>query len=437
MPIPVILPKFGFTLETATIVQWLKREGDTVRAGDPICEVTTDKVNMEVEAPEAGTLHGLQYEAGTEVPVTQVIAYIVRAGEAWIGASPTKSPESQTTVSTSITTPEPIAEIAATPVARRVAESSNVDLTRLQGSGPNGRIMRRDVESALGEPPGKVRATPAARHLAREAGIDLPAFAGTGPHGRIQGNDVRAAISNLPIEQTVADSTPKPAEEFTIVKLAGMRRTIATRLQQSFQTAPHIFFDAKIDMAGIDSLRQRLKARKEKISITAVIVKACAWTLQRHPWLNATLQGDEISLWSTANIGVAVALEEGLVVPVIHHAERLSMREIQTAVDTLAERARNNMLHVNDVLDGTFTISNLGMYGVDRFTAIINPPQVAILAVGRAVKQFVPDENDQPVVRALMSVTLSADHRVVDGAHAANFLADLRLALEEPALLAW
>jgi len=157
----------------------------------------------------------------------------------------------------------------------------------------------------------------------------------------------------------------------------------------------------------------------------------------RHPWLNCTLEGENIELWPTANIGVAVALDAGLVVPVVHHAERLSMQSIQTSVDDLAARARENTLKVTDMVDGTFTISNLGMFGVDRFTAIINPPQVAILAVGRTQQQFVPDANGQPVLRSFMNVTLSADHRVVDGAHAANFLQDLRGVLEEPALLAW
>jgi pyruvate dehydrogenase E2 component (dihydrolipoamide acetyltransferase) len=216
-----------------------------------------------------------------------------------------------------------------------------------------------------------------------------------------------------------------------------MRRTIANRLQKSFQSAPHIFFDAQIDTTAVDSLRQRLKARNEKLSVTSLLVKACAWTLMRHSWLNATLDGEQVSLWPTANIGVAVALDAGLIVPVVHHAERLTMRDIQMKVDDLTNRARSNRLHVNDMVDGTFTISNLGMYGVDRFTAIINPPQVAILAVGRAVRQFVPDENDQPVLKSLITVTLSADHRVVDGAQAALFMQDLRMVLEDPALLAW
>jgi pyruvate dehydrogenase E2 component (dihydrolipoamide acetyltransferase) len=216
-----------------------------------------------------------------------------------------------------------------------------------------------------------------------------------------------------------------------------MRRTIAQRLQKSFQTAPHFFTEMQIDMTGIESLRHKVKARREKLSVTSVLVKACAAALLRHPWLNSTTDGDEVAMWPTANIGIAVAVESGLIVPVVHHAEKLSLSGTQQQVDHLIERAHANTLHINDMLDGTFTISNLGMYGVDSFTAIINPPQVAILAVGRTMQYFVPDTNGQPVLGSFMKITLSSDHRVVDGVHAAEFLQDLRNVLEEPALLAW
>ncbi|MCA0453799.1 MAG: 2-oxo acid dehydrogenase subunit E2 [Chloroflexi bacterium] len=443
MPIPIILPKFGFTLETADIVQWLKQDGDTVRAGDPICEVTTDKVNMEVEAPESGTLMNPLYAAGATVPVTEVIAYLLRPGEARPSKLPTAAPASESVLTAADIQPATTesAGTSVSPVAQRIAEAGNVDLSQIKGSGRNNRIVRRDVEGALTRPDGKVRATPAARHLAKEAGIDLLTVSGSGPRGRIQSADVEAAGQAVtPVEQV-----PPPAssplilsgEQPRIVKMEGMRRTIANRLQKSFQTAPHIFFDAAIDTGGIEKLRQSLKARDEKLSVTTILVKACAGVLMRHPWLNATLDGEEIALWPTANIGVAVALEAGLVVPVVRNADRLSMHAIQTSVDELAKRARENTLKVPDMVDGTFTISNLGMFGVDRFTAIINPPQVAILAVGRTQQQFVPDANGQPVLRSFMTVTLSADHRVVDGAQAANFLQDLRTVLEEPALLAW
>ncbi len=446
MPIPIIMPKFGFTLESCDIVQWLKQDGDPVRSGDPICEVTTDKVNMEVEAPEAGTLINLLYPAGATVPVTEVIAYLLRPGE----ARPTDLPGAASSAAPSkppALSPPPVltaapSAVSASPVAQRMAEAANLDLSQIQGTGPNNRITRRDVEQALVAPasevPGKVRATPAARHAAEQMGVDLASVSGSGPRGRIQAADVQQAAAQAPAPPASAPVvTPIMSDQPQIIRIEGMRKTIATRLQKSFQTAPHIFFDAQIDMSGIETLRAKLKARNEKLSVTTVLVKACAGVLLRHPYVNATTDGESISLWPTANIGVAVALEAGLVVPVVHHAERLSMQTIQAQVDDLAGRARGNALKVNDMLDGTFTISNLGMFGVDRFTAIINPPQVGILAVGRTMQQFVPDANGQPILKSFMTITLSADHRVVDGAQAAQFMQDLRHVLEEPALLAW
>jgi pyruvate dehydrogenase E2 component (dihydrolipoamide acetyltransferase) len=450
MPIPIIMPKFGFTLESCDIVEWLKQEGQSVRAGDPICEVTTDKVNMEVEAPEAGTLWNLLYKAGDTVPVTEVICYLLRPGEA---APENTAPQVTATPHVAIAgaaapvTEDSARSVAATPVARRVAEQSGVDLTGITGTGPQNRITRRDVEAATApapalDLPGKVRATPAARALADQSNVDLTSVRGSGPRGRVQATDVQAALSAAPVA-SVSEPAPIPVVAASpgsgprVVKLEGMRKTIATRLQKSFQTAPHIFFDAQVDTAGIDGLRARLKARKEKLSVTAVLVKACAWSLLRHPWLNATIDAETVSLWRSVNVGVAVALENGLIVPVVHGAESLSLSAIQPKVDDLAARARTNKLTLPELSDGTFTISNLGMYGVDRFTAIINPPQVAILAVGRTQRQFVPDAQDQPTLKSFMQLTLSADHRVVDGAQAAQFLNDLRMVLEDPAMLAW
>ena len=218
-----------------------------------------------------------------------------------------------------------------------------------------------------------------------------------------------------------------------------MRRTSATRLQKSFQEAPHVFFDAAIDVTAAEALRAAANARlakdQPKISLTAILAKACAWALGRHPLLNSWLVGDEIQVLGPVNLGVAVALDEGLIVPVVKDAAGLGLAQLAAAIADLAERARTNRLRPDDVADGTFTISNLGMFGVDRFTAIINPPQVGILAVSRARAQFVPDEQGRPVSRPILTVTLSADHRVVDGAVAARFLKDLRDGLETPSLL--
>jgi len=462
MPVEIILPKFGFTLETADIVQWLKQEGDKVRSGDPICEVTTDKVNMEVEAPENGTLWKFLYPQGATVPVTRVIAVMLRPNEqppadsaALIqeryGDTPFAAAPSATDTAAPLPTVATATKTAMTPVARRVAQAANVALDNVTGTGFNNRITRRDVEAVLtaAEPTrttasGKPRATPAARALAHDSGVDLHAVNGSGARGRVQRVDVErylhtqptAAAHPLPVE-TISAAPSNDHTDRTVIKMAGMRHTIAARLQKSFQDAPHIFFDAQIDTRAIEALRESAKARKEKLSVTTILVRAAAWTLLRHPFVNATLQGDEITQWHTANIGVAVALQDGLIVPVIHHVESLGLGAIQTRLDDVVTRSQNGGLRLHDMSDGTFTISNLGMYGVDRFTAIINPPQVAILAAGRTQRVFVPDESDQPVPKSFMQVTLSADHRVVDGAQAALFLNDLRDALQDPTRLLW
>jgi pyruvate dehydrogenase E2 component (dihydrolipoamide acetyltransferase) len=325
-----------------------------------------------------------------------------------------------------------------------MAADHGLDLVGVPGTGPGGRINKSDVAAALaraaepaeGTPDGKVRATPAARRVAREQGIDLQDVAGSGPRGRIQRADVLA----LP-----AGPAAPEAPGFEIVPLTGMRRTIATRMQHSYQTAPHITLTVEVDMSAAQALRGELNARAEvlglpRVSVTAVLVKVCAWALQRHRWANASLHGEEIHLHQRSNIGVAVALEEGLIVPVIHGAERLGIAEIVVQLSELAERARQRRLTPQDVSGGTFTISNLGMYGIDRFTAILNPPESAILAVGRIVKRHVVIERgdrDEVAIRPMMNVTLSADHRILDGASAARFLRDVADALEHPNLLLW
>jgi pyruvate dehydrogenase E2 component (dihydrolipoamide acetyltransferase) len=216
--------------------------------------------------------------------------------------------------------------------------------------------------------------------------------------------------------------------EVEVVPMSSMRRTIASRLQQSYQQVPHIFFDADVDLTAIEGLR----AYAGKVSITAFLTRITAWALTKHPFINSRLDGGNILLMKNINIGIAIALDDGLIVPVIRNADQKPVLQIAQEISSLTERARASQLKLEDLADGTFTISNLGMFGVDRFTAIINPPQTAILAVSRAVKKFVPDENDQPVLRPMMTVTLAVDHRVIDGALAALFLRDLRDGLERP-----
>lgn len=451
MPREVILPKFGFTQESAEIVRWLKQPGEKVEAGDPIVEVTTDKVNMEVESPATGILDGLLYKEGETAPVATVIAYIRSASEPPMGGGVLAAAPASAVSSTPAPALAPAPRMS--PVAANVARESGVDLSQVQGSGPGGRVMKRDVVGAL--PYGKVAAVPAARRLAKELGVDLQEVQGTGPEGRVQSVDVRAfqstaraapAIAPTPAPVPAAVPVPSaaptaalPSNVLKVIPLTGMRLTIANRMQKSAQEAPHITFDADIDMTAAEALRTRANALlsegQPKISLTVILAVACARALKRNPMMNSRLDGQQIVLLRDINLGIAVALEEGLIVPVVHGIDRKGLTEIAVDLASLVDKARNNRLRPEDVVDGTFTISNLGMFGVDRFTAIINPPQCAILAVGRIVKRIVPDENDRPVVRPLMTATLSADHRVVDGAVAARFLRDVRETLEHPELL--
>ncbi len=436
MATPVIMPKFGMAQETGTIVEWLAKEGDQVSKGDVLLRVETDKVVMEVESPGDGLLAGIKYRAGDEVPVTEVIAYLLAPGEEPPGPQPASATPAPTT-----SAPPSTKSINATPVARRMAQRAGVSLSDVAAMvGYERRLGKEEVQAYLaqkGKPvtPAvtgqKVRATPAARRASREHNVPLTAVPGSGPRGRIQEKDVlRFAIKSPEVAPV-----PGPRE---IVPLTGMRKTIARRMQGSYQTVPHVTFTLDVDMSQAIAMRDRLQAEvgaETKISMTAVLVKAVAWALGHHRWMNAQLVDDEIHLLSEVNIGVAVALDEGLIVPVVRGANAMGITQIAAAVNDLARRARANQLTPDEVTGGTFTISNLGMFGIDQFTAIINPPETGILAVGRIARRFVPDENDQPITRPMMTLTLSADHRVVDGATAARFLHDVKRVLEEPLLL--
>jgi len=434
MPTPILMPKFDMLQEAATVLRWLYREGDQVAQGDPLLEVETDKVVMEVEAPATGILGGIRAQAGAVVPVTTVIAFVVQAGE--------RLPDDQPVAAQpQLATPAQPAR-RATPLARRYAAQAGIDILAIPASQPAGRIMRQDVERYLAqlvttqrESPsdaGRPRATPAARRLARQHRLDLAQIAGSGPHRRVQAADVRAA------SHASASPLGEPSIR-EVVPLQGIRQVIARRMQQSYQTAPHFTLSLDVDMSNALALRDELNARaaadQPRVSITALLVHICGAALQRHHWLNASLRDDAIQLYEPSNIGVAVAIDAGLIVPVIKHVERLDLIEVARRLAELTMRAQQGQLTLNDTSGGTFTISNLGMYGIDHFTAIINPPQSAILAVGRIAKRAIVVERatqDEVVIRPMMNLTLSVDHRVLDGAIAARFLHDLAAALEQP-----
>ncbi len=447
MPVPFIMPKFDMDQEKATIISWSKKEGDIVKADETILTVETEKVAIDVPCPASGTLAGILYKDGDVVPVTEVIAYILKQGETLAdlpkAGLPTPPPKPEpfddaqgraVPVSQAVAAP-----VSATPVAARMAKEKGVDLSKVPASGD--KITKEDVERYIEsqKPAGRVTvpATPAARRVARESGVALEAVAGSGPGGRVLSADVLATARPFPAS-TVTNGNGREAE---VVPLTSIRRTIAQRMQQSFQESPHIALTVEVDMTEAENARKRFNLQAEKlgqpkITVTALMIKVVAWALVRNPYINASFNGDSISLWKDVNIGVATAVSLGLVVPVLKGADHLGVSEINMRLIDLADRARENKLKLEDVQGGTFTISNLGMFGIRQFRAVINPPESAILAVGSVVrKPIVVDDQDRVEVRPMMSLTLSADHRVIDGVVAARFLSDLVTGIEAPNVL--
>jgi pyruvate dehydrogenase E2 component (dihydrolipoamide acetyltransferase) len=493
MPIAVIMPKFEMTQETGTVGAWLKAEGDFVHKGEPILEIETDKVSMEVEAPADGTLVAIAAGPRDVVPVGQPIAYLVRTGEAWpapaMESAPPPAPASEPMPS-----PAPLPDredkadappphtVVASPVAARMAAELRLDLSAVTGTGLNGQVTRKDIDSYLNgtggapippteaaAPPmvgngfspdgaAPVRAVPAARRLARELGIDLRQVRGAGPDGRIQSTDVRAfaagtaaAAPSAPVEalpvavapapSALAEATPtsmaagSPAVR-RMIPLTSIRRTIAERMAASVREAPQFTVSVDADMTRALAIVEDLKAGaatdKPRVTLTALLIRVCAWALTEHPDANSAFADGQIAEWDEVNIGVATALDAGLIVPVVRGADRLGLRAIAGQLADLTARARAGRLKLDELQGGVFTLSNLGMFGVDRFTAILNPPQAAILAVGRIAKRAVVVDDDQVAVRPVATLTLTADHRVLDGAAAARFLATIQRALEHP-----
>ena len=425
------MPKFGFTQEESEILEWLHTEGDNVEKGDPIVVVSTDKISMEVEAPETGILSGIRYQIGDTVPVTEIIAYILQPGEKLpkIKQKEKKSKESERV--------EEKTGKSATPLAKKLIEEKSLDIDVLAGTGENGKITKADVEKFLSHKkviPGKIKATPAARRIWVEENISLFEINGSGPEGRIQADDVKQKIIALKKTDTGGDVSIT-----NTIPLIGMRRTIAQNMQRSMQEAPHMTLQIDVPMDALENMRKEINAKQEKksekVSLTAVITKAVALSLKRNPILNSQYSEKEIKILGEIHIGIATALDEGLIVPVIHNADRKDIRQISKEIIDLTERARKAKLKPEDLSNGTFTISNLGMYGIDRFTAIINSPQSAILAVGKMNRCFVPTDTDIPAIQKIITFNLSADHRVMDGVQAAKFLSDLKNIISEPKVL--
>jgi pyruvate dehydrogenase E2 component (dihydrolipoyllysine-residue acetyltransferase) len=411
MATEIKLPRLGQGMESGTIVKWLKSEGDQVEKGEPLYELDTDKVTQEVEADASGVLLKIAISEG-EVEVGKTIAVIGEQGEsvesvdvgddAQEEGSPARAREQE---------------------RERGREASTNQVTELrQPSTTNGRI----------------KASPLARRIARERGIDLSNVAGTGPEGRVVAEDVeRAAATGAPAV-AAPSAAPAPApipEEVEVEQLSSMRKTIARRLTEAWQ-APVFQLGITVDMGRALEVRQRLvelHGDGAKPTVSDLLTKVSAMALMRHRAVNALYKGDEIELHPTANIGIAVAIPQGLVVPVIRGCERKTIAEIATDRADLVERARAGKLKQQDLDGGTFTISNLGMFGIERFIAVLNPPQAAILAVGATEEKPVVVDGEV-VVRPRLELTLTCDHRAIDGATGAQFLGDVKAFVEEPGL---
>ena len=383
----VIMPKMGQTMERGKIIKWLKKDGEEVRRGDPLLEIETDKTTIEVEARESGILKIIA-EEGEEVPIATTIAYIVKEGETIPeGKEPKKTPEKAEATA--------VKRVKASPLARKIAEEKGIDLTKVQGTGPGGRITKNDVLA----------------YLEREAKA--------------------ASAEKASMESTLP--------EYEVVPMSSMRRAIARKMVESKTYAPHFYVTVQVDMTEAVRMRENLiplfEAKKGvRLSFTHLLIKAVASALEKYPQLNATFEEDEIRIWKDVNIGIAVSLEDGLIVPVLRGANKLDLFEIASQANELVTKAREKRLREDEFSGGTFTISNMGVVGVDSFIAIINIPETAILATGRiSDKPAVVD--GELTIRKMMNMTLSADHRVVDGVTAAKFLQEIKRLLESPYLL--
>jgi pyruvate dehydrogenase E2 component (dihydrolipoamide acetyltransferase) len=441
------MPKLSDTMTEGTLVAWKKKKGDKVSAGDVIAEIETDKATMEWESPEDGTLIEIYVEEGGKVNVGDKIAFIGGEGEA-SPAEPKeekKKPESEEKEEKK-TAPKKKAQTETekpAPAEEKEADTSPPQENKKEAKPSEQKksfTPAKPAVEAKAETGGeaRVKASPLARRIAAELGVDISAVKGTGPEGRVTETDVRAAGKAKGAPQAAAPRIY--AGEGSRINLTGIRKVIAERLVASKGPVPHFYLNIEIDAGPLMSARAELKSAGEgadaaKITVNDFVLKASVEAAVRVPKANASFDVDAIVQYSDVNLAIAVAIEDGLVTPVIRAAQGKSLREISEAVKDLAHRARNKRMKPEEFQGGTFTVSNLGSYGIDSFSAIINPPQGFILSIGTIVKKAVIDNCDQIVVGQRMSIGMSCDHRVIDGALGAEYLKELRQLLENPALL--
>jgi len=457
MAVEVIMPKAGSEMEEGEIVQWFKNEGDHVEEGEVLLEIVTDKVNMEVEAEATGTLLKILAQAGDVVPVVKTIAWIGEPGEKIPGASESGEVAPAETVIEKKVDYTPVKEVEkvdysglrATPAARAYARKKGIDLSKVKGSGPKGRIHKDDVlDYKLNS---KVKISPLAERIAKIEGINTESIVGTGPNGKIMKADIMAVLHGAPKVEAapkaeVAPKAPKapkaPNENqwgvVETVPMSPMRKVISKRMSESYFSAPTFVVNVEVDMTELLALRKKvvdaiIEETGKKATVTDFISLAVIKSLMKHPYVNASLSSDEKEMYlhHYVNLSIAVGMDSGLVVPVIKGADKMSLKELVVASKEITTKALNGKLKPDEMADSTFTISNLGMYGVKSFVPIINQPNTAILGVSATVPKPVV-YNGEVTVRPIMTLTLTADHRVVDGLEGAKFMKTLKEAIENP-----
>ncbi len=436
MPTEIYLVKVGMTMHEGTVEEWYVADGERVEAGAMLYRLETEKVNLDVDADTSGIVRRLAAEGDTLEP-GDVVGFIYADDEVIPDVLPTPRPkrdiavvgEAAAPAPPQTKSPAPGKRVPASPAARRLARERGVSLEGVAGTGPGGRIVEGDVPEAApaSEPPKRVAASPAARKLAAELGVDLAAVSGSGPRGRITRDDVQAAAD--------APAAPVQPSAGTANRISAMRRTIAERMHASLREAAQLTMDMEVDATDLVKLRGNLIDEWAedgiRVTYTDLVLVAAARALTRHPKMNASLDGDAITSFDHAHVGMAVALDEGLIVPVIRDAHDKPLRSVAQESADLATRARAGTLGLDDLSGGTFTVTSLGMYGVDTFTPILNPPQAGILGVGR-IYDGTKWQDTTPIRTPMLRLSLTWDHRVLDGAPTAEFLGTVRQYLEQP-----
>lgn len=460
----IIMPKLGFNMNEGKLVQWYKNEGDEIAKGEPLFSIETDKTNMDIEATSDGVVKKLLVEEGDQIPVTLPIAVVGAADEdvsavvadakAQLesgGAAPAEEKE-EAPAAAHAEEKKPAAvpkaeggRLKITPRARRVAAENDLSIEDLviTGTGWQGGICEQDILDYLES--NKIKATPVAAAMAKAEGIDLADITGTGVNGKIMKEDVEKAVAAAAKKAEAAAEAAADEAEFTAdgkeilekVPYAGVRKVIGDRLSESKFTAPHLYFTQKVNMEDVIALRKKVNAAQDKkTSVTDFIARATVIALQKYPEMNSSLVGDTIIKYRSVNLGIAVASPTGLIVPNIKDSQNLSVVELSKASTPLFEKAREGKLAIDEYSGGTFTISNLGMFGIENFTAIINPPEVGILSISSTKDEpFVvtkEDSSKEIQIKPMMNIQLTVDHRIIDGLLAAQFVTEIKKLLENP-----